>query len=95
MTFEDFGWDCIDSYYDCSLHQFMWCEITNQSCKKTTCPRIKEYEFELKKEELLNILKAPSYVVKKFQKEQGLIIDGIPGPEVEQRIKYLIMKERF
>ena len=95
MTFEDFGWDCIDSYYNCNIHKYMWCEITNQSCKESSCPRIREYQHELKINELLSILKAPPYVVKKFQKEQGLVVDGIPGQEVKARIDYLISKESF
>ena len=95
MTFEDFGWNCIDSYYNCNIHKYMWCEITNQSCKESTCPRIKEYQYELKENELLSILKAPSHIVKKFQQEQGLIVDGIPGPEVKHRINYLISRLKF
>ena len=95
MTFEDFGWDCIDSYYNCNIHKYMWCEITNQSCKESSCPRIKEYQYEKKVNELLGILIAPSYEVKKFQREQGLIIDGIPGPEVETRVQQLISRLKF
>lgn len=96
MTFEDFSWDyCSDSTYDFTKHKYVWCTLKNESCKKSTCPKIKEYQYRLKEEELLSILKAPSHIVKKFQKEQGLIIDGVPGPKVKQRIEYLIVKEKL
>lgn len=95
MNFEDFAWDCIDSCFDCTIHKFMWCGLTNQYCKKSICPKIEEFKTELRIEELLSILKAPSYIVKKFQSEHGLLVDGIPGPRTKAEINRLILQERF
>ena len=95
MTFEDFSWNyCLDSTYDFTKHKYVWCIIKNESCKKSTCPKIKEYHKLLKiikYEEMLN----DSEEIKKFQKEHGLIVDGIAGPKTMIEIEKELLNENI
>lgn len=94
MKFNDFAWNCCPhSEYDCTKHKYVWCELTNESCKKSSCPNLEEFHKENRVENLLSIIHANQKTVKKFQKKYGLRVDGIPGPEVKNKIQYLINKE--
>lgn len=52
MTFEDYAWDCCDDMiYDCTEYEYVWCEITDTSCKQSTCPKLEEVVKWLKEQE--------------------------------------------
>ena len=95
MDFTDFSWDyCLDSSYDFTKHKYVWCEIKNESCKKSICPKIHQY-YQILIDVYFEEMLKDSNQIKKFQKENGLIVDGIPGPEVINKINEIIKKEKL
>lgn len=107
MIFEDFAWNyCNYMELDTTKHKYVWCEQTNQSCKKINCPQIKIYYKICLEEEFNDIIK-DNNKIKIFQKTQNelikkenkekkylnqnlLLVDGIPGPETKNRMKILL-----